>query len=161
MASHNMIDWVPAHANRRMLTDTLRNRFGLRGGFIGSDNTNVEGLAGYFRGFASNSTDAAVIAMHAGVDQDMPGASFLAADKYVEQGPSFLLPRARSSRLDGRGGWPRLFGSGGPRVADATHASRTLRGHRLSSIRASVHPYIGLSVLNGQACSIKPRWTAP
>jgi len=52
-----------------MLTDTLRNRFGLHNGYIGSDNTNVEGLSGYFRGFASNDSDAAVIAMEAGVDQ--------------------------------------------------------------------------------------------
>jgi len=44
MAAHNMIDWVPCHANKRMLTDTLRNRFGFRNGYIGSDNTNVEGL---------------------------------------------------------------------------------------------------------------------
>ena len=42
MAAHNMIDWVPCHANQRMLTDTLRHRFGLGDlGYIGSDNTNV------------------------------------------------------------------------------------------------------------------------
>ena len=27
MAAHNLIDWVPCHANKKMLTDTLRNRF--------------------------------------------------------------------------------------------------------------------------------------
>ena len=43
MAAHNMIDWVPCHANKKMLTDTMRNRFGFRNGYIGSDNTNVEG----------------------------------------------------------------------------------------------------------------------
>ena len=40
-----MIDWVPCHANKKMLTDTLRDRFGLDGGYIGSDNENVEFLA--------------------------------------------------------------------------------------------------------------------
>jgi beta-glucosidase len=29
MASHNMIDWIPCHANKKMLTDILRDRFGL------------------------------------------------------------------------------------------------------------------------------------
>ena len=45
MASHNMINWVPCHANKKMLTDTLRDRFGLDNGYIGSDNENVDGLA--------------------------------------------------------------------------------------------------------------------
>ena len=40
-----MINWVPCHANKKMLTDTLRDRFGLDGGYIGSDNENVEFLA--------------------------------------------------------------------------------------------------------------------
>lgn len=71
MAAHNMINWVPCHGNKRMLTDTLRNRFGLRDGYIGSDNTNVEGLGSYFKGFSEDEEDAAVVAMTAGVDQDM------------------------------------------------------------------------------------------
>lgn len=85
MAAHNMIDWVPCHANRKMLTDTLRNRFGLRNGYIGSDNTNVEGLSNYFQGYAASADDGAAIAMAAGVDQDMPGAAFMHADKLVQQ----------------------------------------------------------------------------
>jgi beta-glucosidase len=32
MASHNMINWIPCHANKQMLTDVLRDRFGLDGG---------------------------------------------------------------------------------------------------------------------------------
>ena len=37
MASHNMIGGVPMHANRQMLTDVLRDRFGLGdGGYIGT-----------------------------------------------------------------------------------------------------------------------------
>ena len=59
MASHNMIDWVPVHGSRRMLTDVLREQFGFAGGYIGSDNTNVEGLSSYFAGFADNASDAA------------------------------------------------------------------------------------------------------
>lgn len=101
MASHNMIDWIPCHANRKMLTDTLRNRFGLLNGYIGSDNTNIEGLSGYFRGFAANNSDAAVIAMRAGVDQDMPGGTFIQADMLVENGKldNATLDRAVSNIL--------------------------------------------------------------
>ena len=40
MASHNMVDWVPMHANGPLLTGVLRERFGLADGYIGSDNTN-------------------------------------------------------------------------------------------------------------------------
>ena len=86
MAAHQMIDWVPCHANKLMLTDTLRNRFGLRDGFIGSDDTNVEGLYNYFQGFASSVAEAAEIAMEAGVDQDMPGASYLNCAASVKSG---------------------------------------------------------------------------
>jgi beta-glucosidase len=78
MASHNMINYIPCHANKHMLTDVLRDRFGLDGGYIGSDNENVEFLANGYQGFASNVSDAAAISIAAGVDQDMPGASFLA-----------------------------------------------------------------------------------
>jgi beta-glucosidase len=77
MASHNLVDWTPMHANGPLLTGVLRNRFGLAEGYIGSDNTNVEGLADYFVGYASNESDAAAMSVSAGVDQDMPGAAFL------------------------------------------------------------------------------------
>lgn len=101
MVSHNMIDWVPAHANHRMVTDTLRNRFGFLNGYVGSDNSNVEALAFDYVGFADNASDAAVLAMETGIDQDMPGAAFLEADKLVEQGllSNDTLDRAVSNIL--------------------------------------------------------------
>ena len=78
MASHNLVDWVPMHANGPLLQGVLRGRFGLgEHGFIGSDNTNVEGLQHYFEGFAANASDAARMALEAGVDQDMPGGAYL------------------------------------------------------------------------------------
>ena len=60
-----------------MLTDTLRDRFGLDNGYIGSDNENVEFLAHGYQGFAANESEGAAMSIAAGVDQDMPGASFL------------------------------------------------------------------------------------
>jgi beta-glucosidase len=66
MASHNMIDWIPCHANKKMLTDTLRDRFGLDDGYIGSDNANVEFLQHGYQEFANNASDAAAMALDAG-----------------------------------------------------------------------------------------------
>jgi beta-glucosidase-like glycosyl hydrolase len=66
MASHNMIDWIPCHANKKMLTDTLRDRFGLDDGYIGSDNANVEFLQHGYQAFADNASDAAAMALDAG-----------------------------------------------------------------------------------------------
>ena len=37
MLSHNMALWEPMHASHRLVTETLRNRFGLLGGYTGSD----------------------------------------------------------------------------------------------------------------------------
>ena len=34
MASHNMINWIPCHANKKMLTEILRDRFGLENGYL-------------------------------------------------------------------------------------------------------------------------------
>jgi len=86
MAAHNMIDWLPCHANKRMLTDVLRNRFGMRDGYIGSDCGNVEALFGSYTGFAESNTDAAVLAMEAGMDIDMCGPTFEALDEAVLAG---------------------------------------------------------------------------
>lgn len=86
MAAHNMIDWLPCHANKRMLTDTLRNRFGLGDGYIGSDCGNVEALMNSFTGFSFDGMDGAVQAAEAGVDQDMPGGLFLNLDQAVSSG---------------------------------------------------------------------------
>ena len=41
MLSHNMALWEPMHGSKRLVTDTLRNRFGLLGGYTGSDMGNV------------------------------------------------------------------------------------------------------------------------
>ena len=70
MVSHNMALWEPMHANTRLVTDVLRNRFGLRNGYIGSDNGNVEQLATAYQ--ITDSDGAVSVAMSAGVDQEMP-----------------------------------------------------------------------------------------
>jgi beta-glucosidase-like glycosyl hydrolase len=100
MASHNMVDWVPMHANQPLLTGVLRERFGFGNGYVGSDNTNVEGLRDYFY-FAANESDAAVMALTAGVDQDMPGGAFLALAPAIKAGavPMAAVDRAVANIL--------------------------------------------------------------
>ena len=86
------------HANRPLLANALRSRFGFADGFIGSDNTNVEGLSNYMHGFASNSSDAARLAIAAGVDQDMPGGAYLSLAPMVASG---FVPMAHVDRAAG------------------------------------------------------------
>eukprot|EP00966_Prymnesium_polylepis_P220658 5103867-Prymnesium_polylepis.1 len=95
-----MVDWVPMHANQPLLTGVLRERFGFGNGYVGSDNTNVEGLRDYFY-FAANESDAAVMALTAGVDQDMPGGAFLALAPAIKAGavPMAAVDRAVANIL--------------------------------------------------------------
>ena len=74
MASHNIALGVPMHANKALLSDVLRDRFGLGdGGYIGSDADNVYqlsevasggGSGGY--GIATGAADATQLWMSAG-----------------------------------------------------------------------------------------------
>eukprot|EP01043_Picozoa_sp_COSAG02_P028477 COSAG02_NODE_1727_length_11182_cov_40.189209_5_plen_102_part_00 len=73
MASHNIALGIPMHANKLLLTDVLRDRFGLGGGgYIGSDADNVyqlshmssPGAGGY--GIAAGAADATQLWMNAG-----------------------------------------------------------------------------------------------
>ena len=76
MVSHNMVLGVPMHANKKLLTDVLRNRFGLGDGYIGSDADNVYQLSGGPDGYgiASDAADATQLWLSSGGDQAMPNA---------------------------------------------------------------------------------------
>jgi beta-glucosidase len=136
MAAHNMIDWLPCHANRRMLTDTLRNRFGLRDGYIGSDCGNVEALFKSFTGFSDSEADGAVLAAEAGVDQDMPGEAFLKLDQSVISGAmsNDTLDRAVSNVLRKKFAL-RLFDS--PYTPEAATANINAPAHRHLALEAA------------------------
>lgn len=71
-AGHNMIEAMPLHGNKKYLTDVLRHRFGLgEGGYIGSDEGNVYGLAQGGFGVATDAADASVLWLTSGGDQAM------------------------------------------------------------------------------------------
>lgn len=73
MTSYNSIDGIPCTANRYLLTDLLRNEWGFRG-FVYSDLTSIEGIAGM--GAAANTLEAAAKALKAGLDMDLGGNAF-------------------------------------------------------------------------------------
>ncbi|MDE2181390.1 MAG: glycoside hydrolase family 3 C-terminal domain-containing protein [Alphaproteobacteria bacterium] len=75
MASYNEIDGVPSHENYWLLHDVLRGEWGFQGAVV-SDYDGIEQLADLHH-VAANYGDAAVAAMHAGVDEDLPdGAAY-------------------------------------------------------------------------------------
>lgn len=72
MTSYNTIDGIPSTANRRLLTDILRGRWGFKG-FVVSDLFSIDGMIG---STASDRTEAAAAALRAGVDMDLGGNCF-------------------------------------------------------------------------------------
>ncbi len=84
MASFNEINGVPATGDRWLMTDILRGEWGFTG-FVVSDYTGVNELVPH--GFAEDEQHAAELAVNAGIDMDMTGASFIKyLSKSVEEG---------------------------------------------------------------------------
>ncbi len=85
MAAHNEVSGVPAHANRFLFTEVLREDWGFKG-FVVSDWMDIERLKGLHR-VAKNQTEAVYQAVDAGLDMHMHGPRFLKPLlKLVEQG---------------------------------------------------------------------------
>lgn len=74
MTAYNSVDGVPCTANSYLLQDVLRNSWGFKG-FVVSDLGSIDGLVGNNH-VAANMSDAAAIALRAGVDSDLGGAAF-------------------------------------------------------------------------------------
>ncbi len=68
MTSYNTIDGIPCTANKFLLTDVLRDKWGFNG-FVYSDLVSINGIAGYR--VAANLKEAAALALKAGVDMDL------------------------------------------------------------------------------------------
>ena len=79
MTSFNEINGVPATADKWLLTELLRNEWGFNG-FVVTDYTSINELVPH--GVAEDDKHAAELALKAGVDMDMTGASFI---KYLSQ----------------------------------------------------------------------------
>ena len=73
MTSFNDINGIPATANRWLLTDLLREKWGFHG-FVATDYTAINELIAHGMG---DEAQVAALALHAGVDVDMVGELFL------------------------------------------------------------------------------------
>ena len=74
MASFNELDGVPAHANKHLMQDILRDEWGFKG-FVVTDYTGINEMVNH--GYAANEADAGCLSINAGVDMDMMSASFM------------------------------------------------------------------------------------
>lgn len=72
MTSYNLIDGVPSTANKMLLTDVLRDRWGFEG-FVYSDLFSIDGIAGHV---APDRMTAGAMALKAGVDMDLGAAAY-------------------------------------------------------------------------------------
>lgn len=88
MASFNTLSGVPMHANRRLLTDVLKDEWGF-GGVVVGDAEGVRQLVPH--GVAVDEADAVRLALSAGLDIEM-GGSVLDASGEPVVGPDALDP---------------------------------------------------------------------
>lgn len=72
MTSYNTIDGVPSTANRFLLTDVLRSKWGFDG-FVYSDLFSIDGIAGHV---APDRMTAGAMALRAGTDMDLGAAAY-------------------------------------------------------------------------------------
>lgn len=79
MTSFNEIDGMPASGSKYLLTDILRKEWGFDG-FVVTDYTSINEMVQH--GVVTNNRQAAKLAINAGVDMDMQGATFY--DNLVE-----------------------------------------------------------------------------
>ncbi|MEO6092810.1 MAG: glycoside hydrolase family 3 N-terminal domain-containing protein [Novosphingobium sp.] len=85
MPSYNEIQGVPSHANVPLLQGEGRRRLGFKGAYF-SDYGGVDNLVTHHH-VAANKDDAAVLAMNAGVQADLPeGASYARLPELVRAG---------------------------------------------------------------------------
>ena len=84
MAAYNSIDGIPCSSNSFLLTDILIKEWGFKG-FTVSDLGSIEGIKGSHR-IARDYTQAATLAISAGLDADLGGNAYPNLIAAVEQG---------------------------------------------------------------------------
>ncbi|TVZ14923.1 glycoside hydrolase family 3 N-terminal domain-containing protein [Maribacter sp. MAR_2009_72] len=95
MASHCEVGGVPAHGNKWLLTDLLRNEWGFKG-IVVSDYNDIKRLE-EFHHVVATVEDAAALALNAGMDVDLPsGVAYRSLEKVIEKKPYLLSNLDRS-----------------------------------------------------------------
>jgi beta-glucosidase len=74
MTSFNEIAGIPSTGNRWLVTNLLRNEWGFKG-FVVTDYTGINEMVNH--GVVADNKEAAALALNAGVDMDMVGATYL------------------------------------------------------------------------------------
>ncbi len=140
MPSYNEIDGVPSHANTWLLGDVLRGEWGFDGAIV-SDYAGVEELHTFHK-LAPDLGHAALLALRAGVDCDLPdGNAYRTIAGEVRAGriPMALVDRACAHmlRLKFRAG---MFEAGpvDPRVAARLTANDEARALALETARKAI-----------------------
>lgn len=101
MPSYNEIDGVPSHANRWLLTKILREEWGYKGS-VQSDYFAIKELIARHK-MTDSLADTAVMAMHAGVDVELPdGEAYVLIPELVKAGriPQFEVDAAVARVLE-------------------------------------------------------------
>ncbi|HKD23055.1 MAG TPA: glycoside hydrolase family 3 N-terminal domain-containing protein [Rhizomicrobium sp.] len=93
MPSYNEIDGVPSHANTWLLGKVLRGEWGYKGAIV-SDYDAIEQLVDLHH-VEANYADAAIRALHAGVDMDLPDG-----DAYATLVDSVHAGRVKMAEID-------------------------------------------------------------
>lgn len=97
MASHGEIDGIPAHGNEWLLTKLLRDQWNFEG-MVVCDYNDVKRLE-EFHHVAATPEEAAVMALKAGVDMDIPvGSAYQFLLNYTTENPDFIYYIDRSVR---------------------------------------------------------------
>lgn len=84
MTSYNSIDGIPSTSSKELYTDVLRNQWKFKG-FVVSDLYSIDGLCGTYR-IAASLQDAGIMALKAGVDEDLGGKAYEQLTDAVKQG---------------------------------------------------------------------------
>lgn len=85
MPSYNEVNGIPAHGSHELLTKIGRERFGFKGAYM-SDYMGVTNLIGDHH-VAANNDEAAILALKAGVDAELPdGDAYAQLPKLVRDG---------------------------------------------------------------------------
>eukprot|EP00935_MAST-01C_sp_MAST-1C-sp1_P000418 g418.t1 len=106
MASHNSINYEPVHGSYRWLTQVLRDELGFGAGYIGADSHNVVQLSST-QHVAASTSDAAILAVEAGLDQDLntlhntPFGTLVGSSAHSAQDPSLSALNASIDRAAG------------------------------------------------------------
>lgn len=96
MASFNEVDGIPATANRWLMTDILRKKWGFKG-FVVTDYTGINEMIDHGMG---NLQQVSKLALKAGVDMDMVGEGFLTTlQKSLAEGKVSLKEIDEACRL--------------------------------------------------------------